>query len=184
MSEPLDDLLEMLNVGDAGAAEAVFVAYEPYLRKVVRRMMPPQMRKRFDSIDIVQSVWGDILARFQTCDWHFTNAMQLKTFLVKITRHRCIDRCRQNRVSLNREELPEALDSLYHRDSAINNPSDSMDATDLWNKLLTACPPEHHDLLTLRRQGFSNAEIGEQLGMHAGSVRRLLRELAAKIDLS
>lgn len=184
MSEPLDELLVKLTVGDASAAEAIFVAYEPYLRKVVRRMLPPQMRKRFDSVDIVQSVWGDILARFQSSDWHFTNAVQLRVFLVKITRHRCIDRCRQNRVSLDREELPEALDSLSHRDSAINNPCDSMDATELWNKLLTACPPEHHDLLTLRRQGFSNVEIGEQLGMHAGSVRRLLRELAAKVNLS
>ena len=184
MTEPLDDLLEMLNIGDASAAEAVFVAYEPYLRKVVRRMLPPQMRKRFDSLDIVQSVWGDLLSRFQMSDWHFTNAEQLRAFLVKITRHRCIDRCRQNRVSLNREELPEVLDSLCHRDSAINNPGDTMDATELWNKLLTACPPEHHDLLMLRRQGFSNAEIGEQLGLHAGSVRRLLRELAAKVNLS
>ena len=184
MSEPIDDLLELLNVGDASAAEAVFLAYEPYLRKVVRRMLPPQMRKRFDSIDIVQSVWGDILARFQSPDWHFTNAVQLRAFLVKITRHRCIDRCRQNRVSLNREELPEVLDLLCHRDSAINNPCDAMDATELWNKLLTACPPQHHDLLTLRRQGFSNAEIGDQLGIHAGSVRRLLRELAARVNLT
>ena len=54
--ETLDALLAELNDGDTGAAERAFVTYEPYLRKVVRRLLPAELRPKFDSIDVVQSV--------------------------------------------------------------------------------------------------------------------------------
>ena len=53
-SDALDDLLEKLGSGDDAAAEEVFRAYEPYLRVVVRRMLPPNLRPKFDSVDVVQ----------------------------------------------------------------------------------------------------------------------------------
>ena len=55
-TEPLDLLLEQLTSGDTVAAEQVFRAYEPYLRMVVHRRLSPEMRSKFDSLDIVQSV--------------------------------------------------------------------------------------------------------------------------------
>jgi len=56
--DSLDALLAKLNSGDARAAEEAFVAYEPYLRKVVRRLLPARLRTKFDSVDVVQSVCG------------------------------------------------------------------------------------------------------------------------------
>ena len=55
-SDSLDALLQKLTSGDAEAAGAVFLAYEPYLRMVVRRHLSPGLRAKFDSVDIVQSV--------------------------------------------------------------------------------------------------------------------------------
>ena len=43
-TNPLDSLLEKLTSGDAQAAEKVFLAYEPYLRMVVRRHLSPALR--------------------------------------------------------------------------------------------------------------------------------------------
>ena len=40
MAEPLDRLLERWGDGDLAAAEQIFVAYEPYLRMVVRLAGP------------------------------------------------------------------------------------------------------------------------------------------------
>jgi hypothetical protein len=41
MSESFNDVVARLGLGDEGAAAEVFRRYEPYLRKVVRRQLPP-----------------------------------------------------------------------------------------------------------------------------------------------
>src|SRR2546425_343796 len=63
MSDPLDVLLAQLCSGDLAAAEHFFRAYEPYLRKAVRRHLTGPLRAKFDSADIVQSVLADVFAR-------------------------------------------------------------------------------------------------------------------------
>src|SRR5258708_3187038 len=102
--DSLDALLDKLCSGDMAAAEQVFLAYEPYLRKVVRRQLPARMRCKFDSIDVVQSVWRDMLHGFREAGWRFTNSNQLRAFLVKATRNRFIDRYRQHSTAVEREQ--------------------------------------------------------------------------------
>src|SRR5437016_13541291 len=97
---PLDDLLEQLCHGDVAAAEQVFVTYEPYLRKVVRRQLPARLRAKFDSIDVVQSIWADVLTGFREAGWHFPSVAHLRAFLVKATRNRFLDRVRQHDAAL------------------------------------------------------------------------------------
>jgi len=182
MSRPtLDNLLEKLCRGDLEAAEQVFVTYEPYLRQVVRRQIPSRLRTRFDSIDIVQSAWRDLLHGFREAGWRFASTAQLQAFLVKVTRNRFIDRCRQHSASLDREEslmelagdeLPAALEP---------QPSDVAEAEDLWQRMLLLCPAEHRELLRLKRAGWPLSEIAARMGMHVGSVRRVLRALALRL---
>src|SRR5437660_803660 len=78
--EPLDSLLERLSGGDPAAAEEVFRAYEPYLRMVVRRQLPAWLRPKFDSVDVVQSIWADLLDGFREGGWRFTDADHLRAF--------------------------------------------------------------------------------------------------------
>jgi DNA-directed RNA polymerase specialized sigma24 family protein len=85
--EPVESLLHQLSRGDADAAQRAFVAYAPYLRMVVRRQLAPPLRARFDSTDIVQSVWADLLGGFRSGCWEFANPQQLRAFLVKVTRN-------------------------------------------------------------------------------------------------
>ncbi len=49
---------------------------------VVRRMLPAQLRSKFDSHDVVQSVWADLLHGFRESGWRFADAAHLKAFLV------------------------------------------------------------------------------------------------------
>src|SRR5229473_7195959 len=108
---PLDSLLEKLCSGDVNAAEQVFLAFEPYLRKVVRRQLPPRLRAKFDSADVVQSVWADLLAGFREAGWRFNGVDHLRAFLVCVTRNRFIDRVRQMQPAAGREEpLADAAD--------------------------------------------------------------------------
>ena len=103
-ADPLDGLLEKLCTGDADAARQAFVAYEPYLRMVVRRQLPNRLRAKFDSTDIVQSIWTDVLEGFRGAGWRFADANHLRAFLVKVTRNRFIDRTRQHRRAVRCEQ--------------------------------------------------------------------------------
>src|SRR5688572_6290317 len=100
--DSLDSLLAKLNGGDPVAAEQAFLAYEPYLRKVVRRLLPGGLRAKFDSIDVVQSVYCDVLAAFREGGMRFGTAAQLRAFLIKSTRNRFIDRVRQYQTAARR----------------------------------------------------------------------------------
>jgi RNA polymerase sigma-70 factor (ECF subfamily) len=174
----LDELLERLCGGDNAAAEQVFVTYEPYLRKVVRRQLPSRLRSRFDSMDIVQSVWRDLLDGFRHAGWRFANSTQLRAFLVKVTRNRFLDRVRQHSTVLERELPLGEVDPAQLPAAAEPQPSQLAEARELWDGLLNLCAPEHRELLELKRLGLTAAEIADRTGLHAGSVRRILRNLA------
>ena len=58
-ADALDTLLERLTHGEIDAAEEVFLTFEPVLRVMVRRRLTPRLRAKFDSMDVVQSVWAD-----------------------------------------------------------------------------------------------------------------------------
>src|SRR5688572_8044943 len=177
----LDALLEKLNGGDDDAAERAFVAYEPYLRRVVRRLLPARLRPKFDSIDVVQSVYGDVLTAFRAGGMKFGTAAQLRAFLIRATRNRFIDRVRRHQTAARLEQpLAETPAERIPR-SRQPRPSESAAAEELWDRLLAVCPPEHHQLLRLRRGGASAGEIAATVGIHEGSVRRILRELSVRL---
>jgi RNA polymerase sigma factor (sigma-70 family) len=180
-SGPLDRLVQELCSGDPQAAEHVFLAYEPFLRRVVRRQLHPRLRAKFDSADVVQSVWADLLAGFRGGRWAFSNPAQLRAFLLKATRNRFLDRLRQSNPALEHEQPLEltAADRLPH--AAEPRPSECALADDLWERLLALCPPDHREVLRLRRQGLSRGEIAARTGLHEGSVRRILRRLARQV---
>jgi len=175
-----EQLLEQLNNGDYAAAERIFVAYESYLRLIVRRQISASLRAKFDSVDIVQSVWVDLLAGFRQAGWRFADPAQLRAFLIRTTRNRFIDRLRQHQHWLEREQpLAELADGVAPC-SPEAAPSEEVQAREVWARLLKLCPPDHRDLLRLKQQGFSLAEIAERTGLHPGSVRRILSDLARR----
>ena len=177
-----DELLERLCSGDSQAAEQVFRVYEPYLRQVVRRQLSAALRAKFDSADIVQSVWADLLRGFGKSSWHFASASDLRTFLLTAVRHRLIDRRRRCQNALEHEEplREEASGTALFCDEP--RPSEAAQADDLWQRMLALCPPVHHSVLLLRRQGLSFVEIAERTGLHEGSIRRIFRQLARQLS--
>jgi len=183
-TETLDTLLKKLNGGDAAAAQEAFIAYEPYLRKVVRRLLPLKLRPKFDSIDVVQSVYADVLTAFRDGGMRFGTAAQLRAFLTKATRNRFIDRFRQHQRDARAERplFDTPAESMPH--SPQPRPSENAQAGETWDRLLALCPPQHAELLRLRRQGASAGEIAARTGMHEGSVRRILRELSIRLACS
>ena len=180
-AESLNALLEQLCKGDEEAAERVFRAYEPYLRLVVRRMLPAQLHAKFDSVDVVQSVWADLLDGFRAAGWRFKDAEHLRAFLVKATRHRFLDRQRQHHVAARRERSIQQNQLEEQVYASSPRPSETAQADELWQEILALCPPDHHEVLRLKRQGRTVADIAARTGLHPSSVRRILYEVAQKL---
>ncbi len=181
MSDPLDDLLSQLCTGDRAAAELAFRQFEPFLRNVVRRSLGPGLRAKFDSEDIVQSVWGTLLKGFRESGWRFTDVDHLRAFLVKATRNRFLDRVRQHGRHAECEQSLADLASDLQPAAAEPRPSQLAQGDELWEQVLAVCPPEHQELLRLKRAGLSLEEIAAQTGLHRDSIRRVLRLLARRL---
>jgi RNA polymerase sigma factor (sigma-70 family) len=180
-ADPLDEMIERLNAGDISAAERAFVKYEPYLRMAVRRRLTGPLRAKLDSTDVVQSVWVDILAGFRDTDWRFTDGTHLRAFLVRLAYNRLIDRSRKYHRAIERER---PLDQSYPDDlprTQQPRPSEVFAGEELWERMLASCPAAHRDLLRLRRQGLTLAEIAAKTGLHPGSVRRILKDIARRV---
>jgi RNA polymerase sigma-70 factor (ECF subfamily) len=179
---PFDLLLQRLASGDAEAAEQVFREYEPYLRMVVRRYLPAGLRPKFDSVDVVQSVWVHVWKGLRGVAWQFADRDQLRALLVTVTRRRLVSRFRHYRTALAREDAA-AGDLGELAAPSGRGPEELARADELWERLLALSSPGHHELLRLRRLGFTMAEIAEKTGLHEGSVRRVFRRLARQLAL-
>jgi RNA polymerase sigma-70 factor (ECF subfamily) len=177
----LDDLIARLNRGDRDAAEQVLAAYEPQIRMVVSRQLNGALRAKLDSMDIVQAVWADVLAGFRQANWQFTDHRQLKAFLLTLARHRLIDRRRHYRRALERERPLGEYTPADLPASPQPRPSEVAQGQELWEQLLDRCPPAHRELLRLKREGLPLAEIAARTGLHEGSVRRILYNLARRM---
>jgi RNA polymerase sigma factor (sigma-70 family) len=180
-NDSLDTLLVKLSSGDDSAAERVFRDYEPILRALVRRRLTPMLRTKFDSMDVVQSVWADLLAAYRSKGWQFNDREHLRAFLAKVTYNHFLIQCRRNHKALRSERPLPDRESLAPAASGQATPSQMVQAVELWETIVGDCPPAHAEILRLKRQGLSLAEIASRTGFHESSVRRILYELARRM---
>ena len=178
--DALEALLARSAAGDLTAAEQAMLACEPYLRMVVRRRMPEQARAKFDSLDVVQSVWVDLVRGMRDAAWRFEDAARLRAFLTRAVQRRLIDRLRQHRRALVAEENLGPADIAEVASSDDPRPSEVVQADELWKQIRSACPPAHRTLLELKRQGLSIPEIAARVGLNEGSARRILFNLGMR----
>lgn len=180
-ADSLDTLLVRLANGEESAAERVFRDYEPLLRAMVRRRLTPPLRTKFDSMDVVQSVWADLLEGYRTEGWRFKDRDHLRAFLARVTYNHFFHHCRRHSHELEREHPLPGDESTALPASNQPRPSQVVQADELWETLVDLCPPTHLEILRLKRQGLPLAEIAARTGLHESSVRRILYELARRL---
>jgi RNA polymerase sigma factor (sigma-70 family) len=182
-SGSLDQWIGRLNEGDLEAVARVFTAYEPYLRMAVRRRLSPRLRSKVDSADIVQSVFADLVCGMRDGGWNLTGRAHLEALLRTIAWRRLADRYQKHARAVDRERSLCDTPSQSLRDRAQARPSQEAQGREFWERVLGACPPAHHEVVRLRMSGHRLSEIAERTGMHEGSVRRILYELARRLSI-
>jgi RNA polymerase sigma-70 factor (ECF subfamily) len=177
----LEILLEKLSTGQSEAAEQIFRDYEPFLRAIVRRRLTPRLRSKFDSMDVVQTVWATVLSGFRKHQHEFPDRQHLKAFLARVTYNHFVNHCRRHSAQLAHERPFSEDASSEDSPAGAARPSQFVQADELWTSLLEMCPSSHREVLELKRQGLSPGVIASRTGLHEGSVRRILYDLAKRL---
>lgn len=179
--------LDRIRQGDEDAARELLTRYEPGVRLVVRRQLPRLLRSKFDSLDFLQSVWGDFFERVRSAPTDLENPDQLMAFLAWTARNKVIDEYRHSMTRKNNLKLEEPLhfDDEGPRELAddTETPSALVAAIDAFSHLRDQLPVERREILDLKAQGYSSKEIGEKLGVSERTVQRLIEDLRKKAAL-
>jgi RNA polymerase sigma-70 factor (ECF subfamily) len=177
--------LARIQAGDEEAARELLGRYEAEVRLVVRRQLPRLLRSRFDSLDFLQSVWGDFFQRVRTGPAEFSDSRHLVGFLARAAKNKVIDEYRRagsRKGDMHREE-PIWGESGRPRD--LPDPGDSppelAQAHEVFARWQSALPEDRRHILELKAQGLSSREIGEQLGISERTVQRVLEDLRRRV---
>jgi RNA polymerase sigma factor (sigma-70 family) len=181
MTNVRDSLIERLSRGEWDAVEDVYRTFEPVLRVMVRRRLTPRLRAKFDSTDVVQSAWADVLKGFRDERWQLSDREHLRAYLAKVTYNHLINHCRKHSLAFQYEQPLVGDEQPGLRPMPQPRPSELAQADELWQLLVDLCPPAHRNLLDLKRRGFPLAEIATRTGLHESSVRRILYDLARRL---
>lgn len=181
--ESIEGWIQRLNAGDSAAVEYVFRTYEPYLRIAIRRRLSRGLRVKVDSQDILQSVYADVLQGLRGGRWHFQDRAHLQAFLRRVAQRRLADRYQQHRKGIEREQPLQDGDAEALPDAVTPRPSEVAQGREFWDRLQQSCPPHHQEVVRLRMAGLNLHEIATRTGLHEGSIRRILYELARKLSI-
>ncbi len=193
---PSDDTVQILNAwyeGDKGALEVLLRENVDWMQGYVRKELSPEMRQRFDSMDIVQ----DGMLRVLKYGPKFApkNRAQFRGFLARVLVNAYRDglgRALAGKRDLGREQrLPsEGISRVDLRDKSANRPDAQAEARELQEWIRTALElidPEDREVVVLRQtDGLSFEAIAERLGLPSTDsarmrVNRALPRLAQKV---
>jgi RNA polymerase sigma factor (sigma-70 family) len=175
------DLIDRVRAGDEDAAAELVRRYEPTIRRVARvRLADDRLRRRFDSMDICQSVFASFFVRAALGQFELDSPEQLLGLLVSMSRKKVIDHAREEGAARRdyRRLMPEGLED---RDfvAADATPSGEVAAGELLQEVRRRLTDEERRLAEQRAAGRGWAQIAADCG---GSPEALRKQLARAID--
>lgn len=185
--EGIAAFLRRIKDGDEEAARELLARYEAEVRLVVRRQLPRLLRSRFDSVDFLQSVWGDFFQKVRGGGTEFEDSRHLVAFLARAAKNKVIDEYRRagsRKGDMHREE-PIWTDAGRPRDlpDEAESASQLFQARETLDRLMELVPEDRRRVLELKAAGLSSREIGERLGISERTVQRFVEELRRRAGL-
>jgi RNA polymerase sigma-70 factor (ECF subfamily) len=183
---PFTHLMSCLQQGHPDAARHIFQRYAQRLVALAANRLPAAVQTKEAPEDVVQSVFRTFFrrqaeGRFVVDDWD-----RLWKLLAAITIHKCghrLERWLADCRDVRREQGPPQGDTSYTDDWRIADPSptpaEAVLLRETLEEMLQRLSERQRPVVLLRLQGYSIAEIAEQLRC---SERTILRHLEAARD--
>ena len=177
----------------AGSQDAVWEAIEKYstnIQRAVRRTLSDDLRRKFDSVDIVQSVWKSLLlkdqplAGLQSPNDFVAYVCRMAQNKVKEanTHYRRVKR-RDMRREVPLERPVSGADGQTagagepRRDPTADAPDAIAQMREKWRDSVAKCGPRTAEIIDLRLQCVPDEMIATQLGISPATVRRDVQRL-------
>jgi RNA polymerase sigma-70 factor (ECF subfamily) len=182
------DLMARLRGGDDAAAAQVFQRFAGQILELARQQLHDRIRRKLDPEDILQSVFRSFFLRQRDGRLDLENWDNLWGVLMVMTLRKCgrqVQHFQAARRDLRHEvgldTLPKA-DGLRGLVSLESSPSQAAMLIELLTQLVEVLAPADREILTLRLQGYTVAEIADQLGRSTRTVCRALRRIRQRLS--
>jgi len=174
------DLLDRVLKGKPGFERDLVERYTARLLQVARRKLPERMRGRLDPEDIVQSVFRSFFGRLKGGEFSFEDSHDLWRLLTVMTYHKVqntIKHHQRGRRDVRREKAPDASEGALAIETP--GPEDVIILYECLERLIGGLPAEYHDIVTLRLEGNTIAEIAKKVSYSQRTVLRVLGNVQA-----
>ncbi len=178
------DLIERLRKGDVAAAEELYRDYGEQLRRIVRiHLTDSRLRRRIDSADICQSVFGNFFLRMALGQFDISSGSDLINLLSTMARNRVAHHAKKQRAARRdvRRDIPVAVDDL-DLPASEQSPSQLVAAQDLMTAFFQRLDEENRAIADQRRVGRGWEEIGTAIGRSGEAVRKQYQRTLQRIS--
>lgn len=178
-------LVERVRLGDEDALAELLQRYEAEVRLTARILLGRALRPHLDSVDLVQSVYHSLMVGLRENKIEVGTPQQflgLATTIVrrKVARHwRRIQR--QQRLEPHRDETEDAADLLTSLSSPEAGPAETALYNDAVEYLCCQIDDKDRQLIELRLQGCSTAEVARRLRLDPDILRVRLSRLRKRL---
>jgi RNA polymerase sigma-70 factor (ECF subfamily) len=184
-SDSFDEVMARLRAGDHAAAEQVFRRFTHRLIALARAHLDSRVRQKVDPEDVLQSVYKSFFLRCEQGKLHLGGWDSLWAVLTVITTRKCgrwATKFYTGRRNVS-AEVPTGDESgvveLFSEDPS---PAEAAMLSELVEQLLRDLGERDGAILTLALQGYSGAEISEQLGRPVRTVYRVLDRIKRRLQ--
>ncbi len=186
-SESLEKLIAQIAGGSEEAVWELLHRYSKNILRVARRHLPSAIRSKFDSEDVVQSVWKSLIER-PSCLADFRDTGRLVAYLEGMARLKATEKYRRftktQAHSVRRETPlrppvkncgPSCTDPTT--DHRARTPSSLASSREHWTLAYEKEGARGQEVIRLRLLGLTQDQVAEQLGISKSTVRRILHSM-------
>jgi RNA polymerase sigma-70 factor (ECF subfamily) len=188
-SHEIPMLLAAAREGDEHAARMLYDWYSPRLLAMIAGRLSSKLRRRFEPTDVLQSAMGTFFVRLRQGQFECEAAGDLWNLLTAITiRKVCgqVDRHTAGRRSVDAEQSGRSDDSQNE------SPFEAFDreptaaeiaaAAEMLDRMMKPLTNEQRDIVQMRLERYTYAEISERLHCSEAVARHLIRKVMRTLE--
>lgn len=188
LTAPSDrSLLRRFRQGQSDAATQLYLRYARRLRALATRQFSPDLARRVDPDDIVQSVFRTFFRRAAAGQYSVPDRNELWKLFLVIALNKIRAAGAFHRAAKRDVRMTLGAEALDHGEAVSREGAEALRVLELViDEVLAQLPAGHREIVELRIQGCEVAEIATRAGRAKRSVERVLQEfrkqLAGSID--